>query len=85
MNTPRSAQTATADTGLLAFPSFDPPSHLGPQAPAIAARIRQAVARWRERARAREELAALDEHALADVGLTRAQVAFEASRPFWRE
>ena len=31
----------------------------------------------------RQKLAVLDDHALADIGLTRAQAAAEASRPLW--
>ncbi len=40
---------------------------------------------WRERAAERAHLAALDDHLLRDVGLSRADVEREASIPFWRE
>ena len=47
-----------------------------------------AVWGWKTRARNRAELRALleraDDRMLGDVGLTRAQVADEAGRPFWR-
>lgn len=39
-----------------------------------------ALERWRQR----EALAALDDRALADIGVTREQAAMEASKPFWR-
>jgi uncharacterized protein YjiS (DUF1127 family) len=40
---------------------------------------------WRRRARDRAELAALDDHTLADIGITRAHAEFLANKPFWRE
>lgn len=46
-----------------------------------------AVAWWqatRERRRQRVALAALDDHALRDIGLTRHQAEREAAKPFWR-
>jgi uncharacterized protein YjiS (DUF1127 family) len=43
------------------------------------------VLTWRERARARRQLALLSERELNDVGLCRADVADEIGRPFWRE
>lgn len=41
---------------------------------------------WRccERRRQRLVLAALDEHQLRDLGLTRGQSRIEAEKPFWR-
>jgi uncharacterized protein YjiS (DUF1127 family) len=39
---------------------------------------------WSERARQRRTLAALDERMLKDIGLTRADVATESEKPFWR-
>jgi uncharacterized protein YjiS (DUF1127 family) len=47
----------------------------------VAATVRE----WRRRARERAELAALDEHTLADIGLTRADAEFLSNKPFWRE
>lgn len=43
-----------------------------------------AVAEWQKRARARAELAQLTERDARDMGLTAAQVEFEASKPFWK-
>jgi uncharacterized protein YjiS (DUF1127 family) len=37
-----------------------------------------------ERARQRRHLAGLDDHMLRDIGLTRADVAAETRKPFWR-
>jgi uncharacterized protein YjiS (DUF1127 family) len=42
------------------------------------------VSEWRKRAKAREELSHLSERDARDIGLTAAQVEFEASKPFWQ-
>jgi len=39
---------------------------------------------WQDRARMRHRLRGLDDFQLKDIGLTRADVEREASRPFWR-
>jgi len=39
---------------------------------------------WQERWEQRERLSGLDEHILRDIGLSRADAAREASKPFWR-
>ena len=39
---------------------------------------------WQERAAARRHLSGLDNRLLADVGLSPADVAREAEKPFWR-
>jgi uncharacterized protein YjiS (DUF1127 family) len=46
---------------------------------------------WRARARIRvadrrmlAELSALDDHALSDIGVHRAYLEWQASKPFWR-
>jgi uncharacterized protein YjiS (DUF1127 family) len=39
---------------------------------------------WQERASQRRALATLDDRMLKDLGLTRADVAREAGKPFWR-
>jgi uncharacterized protein YjiS (DUF1127 family) len=40
---------------------------------------------WGARARERRMLLELDERMLKDIGVTRADVAREATKPFWRE
>ncbi len=47
-------------------------------------RLRRVVGRWIERSRQRRALMWLDDLALADIGITRAEAAREAARPFWR-
>ena len=39
---------------------------------------------WQNRARQRRQLASLENHMLKDLGLSRADVARESSKPFWR-
>jgi len=39
---------------------------------------------WRALKRGRRDLAALDDRILRDIGLTRADVEYEYSKPFWR-
>jgi uncharacterized protein YjiS (DUF1127 family) len=39
---------------------------------------------WRERAQQRRQLERLNDHMLRDIGLTRADVLAEASKPFWQ-
>ncbi len=41
------------------------------------------VTRWRERARSRHMLSAMDARLLKDIGVSRATAAFEANKPFW--
>jgi uncharacterized protein YjiS (DUF1127 family) len=40
---------------------------------------------WRERVRGRNELARLDQRALADIGLNPADRDFLVNKPFWRD
>jgi uncharacterized protein YjiS (DUF1127 family) len=39
---------------------------------------------WLERARQRRQLQQLGDHMLRDIGLSRADVEAEVSKPFWR-
>jgi uncharacterized protein YjiS (DUF1127 family) len=41
--------------------------------------------RWQELARQRRALAAMSDHMLKDLGLSRADALREAGRPFWDE
>jgi uncharacterized protein YjiS (DUF1127 family) len=40
---------------------------------------------WRRRSRDRNQLAALNEAMLQDIGISRAEALFLANKPFWRE
>ena len=42
------------------------------------------IARWIERSRQRRALAALDDHVLRDIGITRVEAEREAQKPFWK-
>ena len=63
----------------------------GPSASSILRQALRVLARWRECARARRELrlmsetCMLDDHLLKDIGLTRSQFTFEASKRFWEQ
>jgi uncharacterized protein YjiS (DUF1127 family) len=48
-------------------------------------RVITALLRWHELARQRRALLSLDDHMLKDIGLSRADAAREAARPFWDE
>jgi uncharacterized protein YjiS (DUF1127 family) len=47
-------------------------------------RVVDLVLIWHERVRQRRQLRSLSTHMLRDIGLSRADVEGEASKPFWR-
>jgi uncharacterized protein YjiS (DUF1127 family) len=47
-------------------------------------RVADFILLWHERARQRRQLACLSDRMLRDIGLTRADVWAESSKPFWR-
>lgn len=49
----------------------------------IVGRLAARLSCWRDRARERRQLAGLDARALADIGITRLDVARECAKPFW--
>ena len=62
---------------------------LGRRRPAVsglaaAAALVERVLAWQERLRQRHHLSGLDDRLLKDIGLSRADVAREADKPFWR-
>ena len=46
-------------------------------------RVLHVFTRWVERGRQRHQLAALNDDALKDIGLTRSDVRIEIEKPFW--
>ena len=50
----------------------------------LLARISGLVATARRRSRERDALAMMDDHDLRELGLTRATLAYELNKPFWR-
>lgn len=42
------------------------------------------IAAWRERHASRAALRRLDDHMLADIGLSRVDAEIEIAKPFWR-
>jgi uncharacterized protein YjiS (DUF1127 family) len=51
----------------------------------VIARAFATLRKWRRRIHDREELAALDDRMLSDIGITRAEAEFLSRKPFWRE
>ena len=51
---------------------------------AVLRRAAHALLASSERRRQRHTLAALDDHLLRDIGLTRSAIRMEVSKPFWR-
>jgi uncharacterized protein YjiS (DUF1127 family) len=47
-------------------------------------RVAAFIRRSRARSRSRQELLALDDRMLKDIGLTRTDALYEAMKPFWR-
>jgi uncharacterized protein YjiS (DUF1127 family) len=54
------------------------------RAPGVISRATRTVLIWLERRRDREILAALDDRMLRDIGISRADVEREYTKPFWR-
>jgi uncharacterized protein YjiS (DUF1127 family) len=48
-------------------------------------RLSETVWTWRARVRSRHDLARFSDHLLKDIGISRADVYRETSKPFWRE
>ena len=48
-------------------------------------RLSEAAWTWRARTRSRGDLTRLSDNVLKDIGLSRADVYRESSKPFWRE
>ncbi len=46
--------------------------------------IKQKILYWKAVSRQRKQLAKLDDHLLADIGLSREQVEIEIAKPFWK-
>ena len=50
----------------------------------VLARMASEIREWRRRSRDRRALAAMSDRSLRDIGLTRYDADWEASKPFWR-
>jgi uncharacterized protein YjiS (DUF1127 family) len=49
-----------------------------------AMRVAELLLTWHERSRQRHQLQCLSDHMLRDIGLSRADVLAEATKPFWQ-
>ena len=47
-------------------------------------KVTDTVLDWQDRARQRHRLGEMDDHLLRDIGLSRADLEYESSKPFWR-
>jgi len=47
--------------------------------------MRMLVGTWRERSRVRHQLAVMSGRELHDIGKCWPEIAYEASKPFWRK
>ncbi|MCB9948081.1 MAG: DUF1127 domain-containing protein [Rhodospirillaceae bacterium] len=59
-------------------------SHLGHGVGHAVHEMVQTLHVWQERARARRQLAELDDHMLQDIGIDRDSLEHEIDKPFWR-
>lgn len=50
----------------------------------VLARMASEIREWRRRSRERRALAEMSDRSLQDIGLTRYDANWEASKPFWR-
>ncbi len=50
----------------------------------VASAVMSTVAVWNRRYKGRRELSQLNDHMLADIGLTRVEAIAEIDKPFWR-
>lgn len=67
------------------FLDFDPERFWARDpAPSLWRRAAKTLGEWNERSRQRRHLLELSDHLLRDIGVTRAEVEAEASKPFWR-
>jgi uncharacterized protein YjiS (DUF1127 family) len=64
--------------------SVDPHRHLWVEATRALVKARQTAALWAARSRQRKALAALEDHILLDIGISREEAARESCVPFWR-
>ena len=61
-------------------------AYAGRRAPASGGLVRlfNLLVAWQQRSTMRRDLAAMPDHLLKDMGITRSDAAREAAKPFWR-
>lgn len=74
-------QSASCDT---ARPAFQARIGFAPRRSGFLAAILDRLLEWQERNRSRILLGRLDDRMLRDMGISRADVDYEAAKPFWR-
>ena len=76
---------ATATTEFAPGPSKTLGFTLPRAAASVLAAVADLVGHWRRPASDRRHLATLDDFMLRDIGVSRADVEVELSKPFWRQ
>jgi uncharacterized protein YjiS (DUF1127 family) len=64
--------------------TFTHESMINHHAPGILSQVAETFYVWRQRYRARRELAKWSDRELHDIGMSWSDVAYEAEKPFWR-
>ena len=67
-----------------ARPAHAAPRHRDRSRASALERLVTLLLTWQQRAHDRRQLECLSDHMLRDIGLSRADVFAEASKPFWR-
>ena len=76
--------TLTSKCSLAGAAGTAPPRRTGPAAAGVVFLL-ELFSTWFQRARERRALHTLDEGMLKDIGVTRADVEFEAHKHFWMD
>jgi uncharacterized protein YjiS (DUF1127 family) len=58
--------------------------HFGPVIVTVVRAVMDTLVRWQERSNMRKHLSEMDDRMLKDIGISSAQVRWEAAKPFWR-
>jgi len=56
-----------------------------PSLSTLAVRLFDAIGDWNDRAEQRRALAAISDHVLHDIGVSRLDAESESEKPFWRQ
>jgi uncharacterized protein YjiS (DUF1127 family) len=80
---PIQQEGAVMNTQKLTSHSFQSARAANLSAASLLSQVVQTLRRWNQLARQRRQLASLSDEMLKDIGRSRADIEWEASRPFW--